>query len=102
MTTKEHVYELVDRIDGGGLDVERLDDQQLSALEVELSSILLRFGRREGSDSTAEGPADDQGARRPYDPLGAVRNLVGARDYDGPTDVSVDKYRHVADAIDPE
>ncbi len=72
MTTKEHVLEIV----------ERLDDEQMAELEREL---MLRF------DVTAT--ADDER----YDPLGA---FVGMDDeLEGPTDVSSNIHTYVADAI---
>ncbi len=99
MTTKEHVYELVERLDTEGLDVERLNEDQLSALERELASILQRFGRRDETGNGPEVKAKDDGDERPYDPLGKIIDLVGD-EYEGPTDVSSDKYRYVADAIE--
>lgn len=71
MTTKEHVYKLVDE----------LTDEHLKALE---DKLILELERERGPLPWMP---------EHYDPLGAVRNLVSAADYDGPTDVSVDKYR---------
>lgn len=97
MTTREHVLELVERLDADGLDVERLNEDQLSALERELSSILLRFGRREEPVEVPGVETDDARDERPYDPLGALIGIID--DPDGPTDVSTNKYKYVADAI---
>ena len=80
MTTKEHVHRLIDE----------LTDDEASALEEEL---IIRLERERGPLPWMP---------EHYNPLGSVRNLVSATDYDGPTDVSVDKYRYVADSIDPE
>lgn len=79
MTTKERVHQLI----------EQLDDEQIVALERELVLLL------EAEDALEQGAL-------PYDPLGSLIGFIGPEDYDGPTDVSVDKYRYVADAIDPE
>lgn len=97
MTTKEHVHQLIGRHDADGLDVERLNEDQLSALERELSSILLRFGRRDESDVEPEVETHDDRDERPYDPLGKIIGMFD--DPDGPTDVSTNKYKYVADAI---
>lgn len=97
MTTNEHVHQLVERLDADGLDIERLDEDQVSALEPELSSVLPRFGRRDAPDDGSEVEAEDHRDERPCDPLG---NIIGVfDDPDGPTDVSTDKDTYVADAI---
>jgi len=97
MTTKEHVYELVELLDTEGLDVERLNEDQLSALEYELASILLRFGRRDESDDDPEVEAVDDRDERPYDPLGSIIGRFSSGD--GITDVSSNIHKYVADAI---
>ena len=99
ITTKEHVYEMVERLDAEGLDVERLNEDQLSALERELSSILLRFGWRDEPTDEPKAETKDDGDERPYDPLGGLIGMIGD-EYDGPTDVSVNKYKYIADAIE--
>jgi len=74
MTTKEHVIQLV----------ERLDDEQLVTLEQEL---VTRLGNDAAGDST----------ELPYDPLGSIIGMFSSND--GVTDVSSNKYKYVADAI---
>lgn len=93
MTTKEHVLQLVERLDADGLDVERLNEDQLAALERELSSILLRFGRRDEPNAEVDEDQDE----RPYDPLGAFVGKFSSND--GVTDVSSNIHKYVADAI---
>lgn len=94
MTTMEHVIELV----------RRLDDEKLEALEREL---VVELGEHVESPTSRHDPLgasiglddgiDDED--RPYDPLGKIIDMVGD-EYEGPTDVSSDKYRYVADAIE--
>jgi len=74
MTTKEHVIQLV----------ERLDDEQLVTLEQELVTRL-------GDDAAEDSP------ELPYDPLGSIIGMFASND--GVTDVSSNKYKYVADAI---
>lgn len=74
MTTREHVLELV----------ERLDDEQMEALEREL---LQRI----------EGVPEGDSEERPYDPLGKIIGRFASGD--GVTDVSGNIHKHVADAI---
>lgn len=74
MTTKEHVYQLV----------EQLVHDQLAQMEREL---IMRLG----DDPTGET------TERPYDPLGSIIGMFSSDD--GVTDVSSNKYKYVADAI---
>ncbi len=94
MTTMEHVIEFV----------RRLDDEKLEALEREL---VVGLGEDAETPTLRHDPLGtfigmddgDDDEDRPYDPLGNIIDLVGD-EYEGPTDVSSDKYRYVADAIE--
>ena len=87
MTTREHVFELV----------EPLNEDQLSALEGELSSILLRFERRDEPADAPEVEPEEDRDERPYDSLGSIIGHFSSGN--GITDVSSNIHKYVADAI---